>query len=177
MSNELVRKNKWFWAWADDKEEAWLRQMARQGLHLVKAAPFGKYLFTRGERREVVYRLDYIPSSKKDENYYQLFQDAGWEHAGEMMGWQYWRKPVPEGGEDEIFTDAESKVEKYKRLIAFLGLMIAVCFVNLTNYVGLSQRYHSVLIQVLYAFLFFMMVFFIYGFIRLWVRIKSLERL
>ncbi len=34
MAKELVIKPKWFWAWQDEKEEAWLTAMAREGYHL-----------------------------------------------------------------------------------------------------------------------------------------------
>jgi len=29
-----ISKIKWFWAWQDEKEEAWLSNMARDGWHL-----------------------------------------------------------------------------------------------------------------------------------------------
>lgn len=34
MENKTIRKVKWFWGWADEKEEAWLGEMAQQGWHL-----------------------------------------------------------------------------------------------------------------------------------------------
>jgi len=36
-----------------------------------------------------------------------------------MTNWQYFRKQVQEGEAPEIFTDVETKVEKYRRLLAF----------------------------------------------------------
>jgi hypothetical protein len=30
MTNEIITKTKWFWAWQDEKEEAWLTEMAHQ---------------------------------------------------------------------------------------------------------------------------------------------------
>ncbi len=104
--NHTTNKFRWFWAWDDEREEAWLSQMAAQGFHLVSPNPFGYYTFCQGEPRQVAYRLDYATSKYNTAEYYQLFQDAGWEHVGQMGGWQYWRKPIPSGQEaPEIFTD------------------------------------------------------------------------
>jgi magnesium-transporting ATPase (P-type) len=60
---------------------------------------------------------------KKDklDEYLQIFQDAGWEYVGEMSNWRYWRKQVVNGETPEIFTDNESKIKKYQRM---LGIMV-----------------------------------------------------
>ena len=34
MDKNQIKKTKWFWAWEDEKEEAWLSEMASEGLHL-----------------------------------------------------------------------------------------------------------------------------------------------
>jgi hypothetical protein len=95
MEQKNIRKYKLFGAWNDDKEEAWLSGMARQGLHLHSLGFPGIYNFTAGEPREDVYRLDFITDRKDYQNYLQLFKDAGWEHMGEMGGWQYFRTRKP----------------------------------------------------------------------------------
>src|SRR5512137_466287 len=118
--NAIIRKSKWFWAWQDDREEAWLGEMSRQGLHLRHPGPFGQYTFEQGEPSEFVYRLDFVANARKNPDYYQLFRDAGWEHAGELGGWQYWRKEVRGGKVPEIFTDNASKIQKYQRLLGYL---------------------------------------------------------
>ncbi len=89
---ETMHKFKWFWAWQDDKEEFWLRTMSLKGWHLVAVKPFGSYNFKAGEKTDYTYCLDYQINKKDRENYLQLLQDAGWEHVGEMSGWQYFRK-------------------------------------------------------------------------------------
>ena len=48
----------WFWAWDDEKEEAWLREMAQKGWHFQSVTPPGNYTFEKGEPRDDVYRLD-----------------------------------------------------------------------------------------------------------------------
>jgi hypothetical protein len=57
--------------------------------------------FAHGAPRDDVNRLDCLVSKADYEEYKQLFQDAGWELVGEMMGWQYFRKPAGAGGPDE----------------------------------------------------------------------------
>ncbi|MBN2385441.1 MAG: DUF2812 domain-containing protein [Anaerolineales bacterium] len=176
MQEELIRKHRWFWAWADDREEAWLREMAQQGLHLGKAAPLGEYFFVRGEPRDDVYRLDYVPMSKKDEHYYQLFKDAGWEHVGEMMGWQYWRKLATDSQADEIFTDNDSKIQKYQRLLAILTIFLPVLIINVTNMGVFSLREKYPWIIGLQVFSIFLLVFYSVVLLRILFRIRMLRR-
>jgi hypothetical protein len=131
MSGQLVSKFKWFWDDADHAIERWLEQMAREGLHLQRVRCLRTvFVFRRGAPAEVSYRIDFL-LSRKDPHYVQLFLDAGWEHVDEMLGWQYWRAPLQGERAPEIFTDVESKVRKYKRLLllfgfAFLPLLLLV---------------------------------------------------
>jgi hypothetical protein len=115
MNESLIRVRKWFFAWQDEKQESWLGNMSRKGLHLKGFASFGSFLFEQGPARDYAYRMDYN-RDKPSEEYQQLIMDAGWEHAGERNGWDYWRKEVRNGQTSEIFTDAQSKIQKYQRL-------------------------------------------------------------
>jgi hypothetical protein len=161
VNQPLIKKHKWFWAWQDEQEERWLREIARHGLHLQKADAFGKYTFVKGAPQDVAYRLDFVPSSKKQEDYFQLFRDAGWEHVGEMMGWQYWRKEIVDSKVPEIFTDKASKIQKYQRLLAFSGMFYPIFVVFLSNYSRWSAMQDSSFLGAIYEiafFLFFMIV-------------------
>jgi hypothetical protein len=161
MTETMLNKSKWFWTWEDDKEETWLAQMAQQGLHLVRPGLFGQYTFSACEPRTVVYRLDFVQSNKKDEAYFQLFRDAGWEHVGEMMGWQYWRKEIVDSKVPEIFTDKASKIQKYQRLLAFSRMFYPIFVVFLSNYSRWSAMQDSSFLGAIYEiafFLFFMIV-------------------
>lgn len=124
MEQKTIHKTKWFWPWQDGKEEAWLEQMSRQGLHLKRADLFAQYGFTPGQPQDYTYRLDFQDQlkQKSKEEYLRLFTDAGWEHLGQMGGWQYFRKLTQPGEEDELFTDAETKIQKYNRFLAWFGL-------------------------------------------------------
>ena len=174
MNATTRRVRKWFWAWDHDKEEAWLSGMSRQGWHLRSAQIFGLYIFEQGEPRDYAYRLDYKSTAQADmAEYVQLFRDAGWEHLGDMLGWQYFRKPVKEGETAEIFTDVESKVQKYQRVLTFLLLTAPVwlsCFVVLPS----PKHPVGVVLAVLVVLMF---MFYAFVFAKLLGRINQLKRL
>jgi hypothetical protein len=177
--NIAAIKSKWFWAWQDDREEAWLGEMSRQGLHLMHPGAFGQYTFEQGEPRELAYRLDFVTNAKKNPDYYQLFRDAGWEHVGELGGWQYWRKEVLNGKEPEIFTDNASKIQKYQRLIGYLVIFFPIYIVLLTNPStrGSMQSggFFGVLYEILFFFFFVVMMLILFSMVKIMQRISSLK--
>ena len=175
MTNELVTKLKWFWAWQDEKEEAWLAEMARQGLHL-NTVPFpGSYQFKSGEPADYVYRLDYQSLKTKDkESYLQLFKDAGWEQVGEMGGWMYFRYEAAKGAAPEIYSDRESKIGKYQRVLSYLAIFLPLMVVMMPNIAG-TEKYGPFFV-ILEALAFLIMVLFTIGIIQLFRRINQLKR-
>lgn len=127
MEKTRITKFKWFWAWQDEDEERWLAEMSQKGYHLSSVGLPGFYTFSLAEPRGYVYRLDYQTFRKRDKaEYLQLFQDAGWEHIGEMSAWQYFRKEAKPTETAEIFTDVESKIAKYKRVLTYVGFFYFV---------------------------------------------------
>lgn len=122
MSKDTVTIYKLFWADQDVEQEQWLREQARAGLHLKSPAFFCGWTFSRGAPTDTVYRIDYRGS--RSAHYQRLFEDAGWELAGESAGWQYWRKLAAGGKADEIFTDNDSKISKYRRVLMMLAIGI-----------------------------------------------------
>ncbi len=124
MNDTTVIRFKMFFPHQDREQEQWLRAMANKGLHLKSVNWLGIYTFTRGQPEDVAYRLDFNSNWNKDD-YCRLFEDAGWEHPADVVGWQYWRKRVTDGREPEIYTDPESKVAKFKQILLVLGVPIA----------------------------------------------------
>jgi hypothetical protein len=172
---KTVKKFRWFWAWQDEAEEAWLGEMSRKGYHLVAAGIPCIYEFKAGEPKDYVYRLDFQSFRKKErEEYLQLFQDAGWEYLGQMSSWQYFRKEAKPGETNEIFTDNESKTEKYKRVLYFLGffyiILIAVFWGRIW---GESPYPWWDGIKIFIAVVLLIMT---YAIIRLVMRIRKLQR-
>lgn len=171
---QTIRKVKFFWAWQDEKEEAWLREMAQQGWHLVSPSYPCVYTFIQGEARDVAYRLDYITSRVDRGEYMQLFQDAGWEHVGELVGWQYFRKDAKPGEDPQIYTDPESKIDKYRRLFGFLIILTPIWVYNLAilgdiPYKGWALVRASIMISI--------SVLWGCALLRIGLRIRQLKRL
>jgi hypothetical protein len=132
MSTQI--KTKWFWLWQDEQEEEWLRSMAKQGLHLKEIRLLNRYVFEESTPQDIVYRLDFFTANKDYPGYQQLFRDAGWEHVAVYGSWQYFRKPAAAGASLEIFTDTDSKVQKYQRIVAILVVFMAVFLTSLGSF-------------------------------------------
>ncbi len=121
MSKDTVTIYKFFWAHQDVEQEQWLRAKAKEGLHLLRVPFVCGWVFRKGPPQDVVYRIDF---RNRDDGYKRLFEDAGWECAGGVAGWHYWRRKAVAGVADEIFTDNESKIGKYRRVLMLLAVGI-----------------------------------------------------
>lgn len=173
MERSTIRKFRLFWAWQDEKEEAWLREMAQQGWHLVSPDFPGFYTFQQEEPRDIVYRLDFITSKIDRDEYMQLFEDAGWEHVGAMMSWQYFRKEAKAGQDPEIYTDPESKIQKYLRLFGYMLIFLPIWVIllpRLDTFVNYGLNFLLVIfipISLIWG----------YAFLRIGLRIRELNQL
>ena len=163
-----MRQFRWFWAWDDGKEEDWLRAMSNKGWHFQAVDFPGFYNFVQGEPRDIVYRLDYMLDPKDKADYLQLFLDAGWEYHGQMNGWQYFCKAAVDGQAPEIFSDPESKVKKYTRLMLRLGIFVPL-FVIFVGNRGEGYEFVPMIWVIL-------LLFFIYAELRLLWRMQELRR-
>jgi len=74
VEQKSMRKFKWFWAWQDEAEEAWLGEMSNQGWHFSGMSMPTIYNFKYGGAKDYVYRLDYRSYWKMDKEDY-LHQD------------------------------------------------------------------------------------------------------
>jgi hypothetical protein len=175
MENHTIRKFKLFFAWNDDKEEAWLSQMAREGWHLQSLGLPGSYTFAAGEPREDVYRLDYIIDRKDYQNYLQLFQDSGWEHVGELSGWQYFRTRQQGSQMPEIYTDNASKTQKYARVMLPLIIFLPIFVTMTTRPVSIESKFYD-FYSIAKLVMSLIMVLYVYTMVRLLVRINRLKK-
>jgi hypothetical protein len=125
--SEIIIQFKFFWPWQDQEQEKWLEEKSQSGLHLKKPNNLiGIFTFETGEPESYTYRLDFQSDLKNDkDSYQQIFEDAGWEYLGESS-WQYFRKPYQQGESNEIFTDNQSKINKYNRLVWYYGIILAI---------------------------------------------------
>lgn len=171
-----VRIFKLFWAHEDEQQEAWLRSMAQQGLHLLKVNPFCFWTFRRGEPADIVYCVDF-PNASHDPAFRQLMQDAGWSLAATTVGWHYWRTPALKGKAPALFTDNASKANKFRqRLAAFVAASIPlfVTFVVL----DMPSRLHELSMPFLVAYCSALALYVLvmpYSILRLWLRVRELN--
>jgi hypothetical protein len=175
MAENTIRKFRWFWPWQDEQEETWLRSMSQKGWHLLSVGLPGIYTFKSGEPHDYIYRLDYQTYKKKDQqDYLQLFSDAGWEHIEDMSSWHYFRKEAREGEAPEIFTDVESKIAKYKRVLTYLAFF-AVIIIAVSHNVWFDYPYSWWFVtRAIYLLLIASLM---YSIIRLLLRIRHLRRI
>ncbi|MBQ1577140.1 MAG: DUF2812 domain-containing protein [Oscillospiraceae bacterium] len=112
------------------EEEVWLRERAREGLHLVRMVVPCFYIFEKGAPEDVIYRLDF-PNNDEDRDYARMLTDFGWENCGRCMGWVYWRKPAAEAeneGESELFTDDAGRLDMVKKVVRTRMLPLLLIF-------------------------------------------------
>ncbi len=169
-----MNKFHWFWAWDDEKEESWLREMSRNGWHFNSVTFPGNYLFEQGEPQDYVYRLDYFTNRKEMDSYLQIFQDAGWDYLGKMNGWQYFRQIAVTGEDQEIYTDNQSKQKKYQRIMLYLAIFLPI-FLN--SIITVNRGASSGLIQVMGFLMGLLLLLYVYGMVRLLHRILQLRRI
>ena len=162
----------WFWAWEDEKEEAYLRKMALGGWHFQSVTFPGYYTFEKGEPRNDFYRLDFLSAYKDKDNYLQLFEDAGWQHVGVYGSWQYFRKTAMKDEIPEIYTDNESKQKKYGRILLFLIIFMPIYIVSLTKVNEASSIFFKIVTLVMFLFL----LLYIYAMVMLIRRISQLKK-
>ncbi|WP_421378025.1 DUF2812 domain-containing protein [Bacillus salacetis] len=116
-----------------EKEEQWLNEQLQKGYRCTNISGMGIYTFEKTDKKYVM-RLDYQDylSKEKLEEYKGIYEDFGWNYlkGAWLSGIRYWQKEHDD--HSEIFSDRQSKVNYYKRLMNYsisLGTMFLVyCF-------------------------------------------------
>ncbi len=125
------------------REQEWLSQQHLVGWKLVKVIPPVFYKFERCNPEEVIYQLDYNQEGMAHkEEYVQMFEDMGWEHVLDYVGFSYFRKPLSEmNGHEEIFSDDASKLEMARRIFRgrILPLLVMFCLIIIPTLIRLHE--------------------------------------
>lgn len=164
-------------AWEDEKEERWLEEMSALGWHLTSALPF-TWNFQKGEPIKMVYRLDYKLSLDKDyQEYRQIFSDAGWELVCTLSNWHYYRI-LPENDKiPEIYNDNRSKAVKYQRLLVlFLILLPTIILFVPPSITSQHADFAEPWNFIIFAIGITIKILFLYGVIRISLRVISLRK-
>ena len=103
-----------------EKEEQWLKAQLQKGYRCTNINGLGIYTFEKTDKRYVM-RLDYQDylSKGKLNDYKGIYEDFGWNHIKGtwLSGIQYWQKE--DDGQNEIFSDRQSRSNYYKRLMSY----------------------------------------------------------
>lgn len=113
-----------------EEEEMWLQDQHRKGWKFVKMIFPCFYVFQKCTPENAAYRLDYKNNAETG-NYFQLFQDYGWEYIGRCAGWLYFRKPltgVASELDGEIFSDPQSRIDMIDHVVKTRLLPILIIF-------------------------------------------------
>lgn len=123
-----------------EKEEAWLNEMAASGWHCIDYL-FGRYVFEKGEPGAYIYRiqlLEYYTNHAESVSYLQFLEDTGIEVFASHARWVYLRRRAADGP-FQLFSDTESRIAHYQRIISMLGPLAAINFVFGVGILGNHQ--------------------------------------
>lgn len=173
--NKIVRK--FFFAWQQEKEQAFLEKYAKEGYMLSKVG-FGRYEFHQDVKQEVVYQMDFqILDPKKEEEYLSLFEE--WEFVDKFGTWYYFRKVIHEPSEREnakLYMDYHSKRDMFKRLFVFLFLVslplyyqVVILFPNLS----ITFPHYFFFYQIFIYLLLVLHVYAVFHFIAIYITMKN----
>ncbi|MGM0219036.1 DUF2812 domain-containing protein [Enterococcus sp. AZ126] len=131
------------------KEEQYLKKMAEQGWGLVKYSSWNVYTFEKITPKTLNYRIDYQIFKKKADYiaYLTLFEDSGWQHISgtKSSGFQFFAPLNSKNQDLDIFSDASSSNERYKRLydqaIMWAALMILYFMILQPSFKNISSWY------------------------------------
>ncbi|MEQ6356500.1 DUF2812 domain-containing protein [Lysinibacillus sp. M3] len=126
-----------------EKEEKWLNHMLSKGWVCTNVISGGFYTFKKTDDLEQVIRIDFQQDLKKAErtNYKQLYEDFGWQTLKEKSydGSYYWFKR--KDGNDELFSDHDSQIAKYKRLMKHSSYWAILFFIWLMMFYSNDNFY------------------------------------
>lgn len=113
-----------------EDEEIWLRKKHKSGWKLKKTVLPCFYIFESCTPEDVVYRLDY-KNNTQNGDYFQIYQDYGWEYFNCCSGWLYFRKPVLQTDTEqdtEIFSDDISRIDMINYIFKTRMLPLLIIF-------------------------------------------------
>ena len=101
-----------------DSEEQWINEMAMQGWAFEKFS-LGFYTFVPCKPGEYIYQIDLLDNwAGNTENFSSFMEELGVEIVSQWYRWVYLRK-LASDGKFEMYTDTESKLKQYRRMLHF----------------------------------------------------------
>jgi len=131
---------KWFWIWDFDKEEKWLNEMSQKGWKLIsiyRSLGYSYYKFENCLPGEFIFRKQLLKNKiNHPENlkYLSFLKETGAEvieyQPDLKYVWVYLCKKASDGPL-ELYSDKDSKIKQYSRVINYLNISLATNFFNL----------------------------------------------
>lgn len=122
----------WKAYWNHEREEKWLNEMSAKGFALMDYFWF-RYVFEDAPKGEYMYRielLEKLPSDLESAAYLRFLSETGVECVATYMRWVYLRRKSTDG-EFNIYSDIDSKIKHYSRIIQ---LWVFVIIINLVAF-------------------------------------------
>ena len=138
-----------------EKEEGWLNKKVAEGLAMTHYT-FGCYAFEECVPGEYTYRIELLGrrlTNPEKVKYIQFIEDSGAEHVDSYLNWVYFRKKTTEGSFN-IYTNLESRIAHYQRIIRLYLLLIPLFLVAVLSQGSviisfIENSYHVNVIHVL----------------------------
>ncbi|MBP1046580.1 DUF2812 domain-containing protein [Enterococcus sp. BWM-S5] len=151
------------------EEEQYLQEQHRSGWKMTGSKKLGwVFVFEKCEPEEYIYQLDFIEEGQVGEDYFQLFEDCGWEYFHKLNGWHYFRKRKSEDdNENSIFNDAASRAEMAKKVMRSQWVVLLPILIVFSSFTS-TFSYNS-------DSIFWMIFFIIYAFLTAALVVLSLR--
>lgn len=126
-----------------EKEEKYLSKMAENGYIFKKRTFFGGYYFEKASSQKLNYRIDYRTFNNKEafQGYVTFLEDGGWKMVyGKYNSGNQYFLPIDESAQTELFSDNESKADRYKRYLraAMISILLCIIYLLLFSSVAIS---------------------------------------
>lgn len=132
--SKVVRK--YFFPWQENKEKAFLQEMAKKGF-LLSETHLGSYTFDEIKPADLIFEIDYKGQHREDnDEYLQICEDAGWNMVAKKGDWFYFCKERLETENIHFFNDNNSMLRKYLNLLLTIGAtwFLMVFFIFQSSY-------------------------------------------
>jgi hypothetical protein len=112
-----------------EKEEKWLNEKVAEGLAMTHYN-LGRYTFEDCTPGDYIYRIELLKNRithPDNVKYIRFMEDSCAEQVDSYLNWVYFRKKTTEGAFN-IYTDLESRIAHYQRIIRLFLLVVAPLF-------------------------------------------------
>ena len=128
-----------------DKESIWLNEMADKGFAMTGFYG-GFYKFEQCEKGEYAYQIDFKQNFfSVPEDYREIMEESGIEIVDTWGFWVFLRR-LKSKGEFELYTDIDSKIEHYKKILMLLKKVTIIEILCMFTEVYCAARSESIAI-------------------------------